>query len=117
MAQGKESATEYGRALFNQYGEAVKIGVDALLSRFAANPGMAGPHFEALPLLLHFKDKGLGPIAAVALGAVLDTLTRRQRYSALARAIGRRIEDEVRAMAIEVKVHKVLKEQKVHKVL
>jgi DNA-directed RNA polymerase, mitochondrial len=103
VAQGKESATEYGRALFNQYGEAVKIGVDALLSRFAANPGMAGPHFEALPLLLHFKDKGLGPIAAVALGAVLDTLTRRQRYSALARAIGRRIEDEVRAMAIEDK--------------
>ena len=101
VAQGKESATEYGRALFNQYGEAVKIGIDALLSRFAANPAMAGPHFEALPLLLHFKDKGLGPIAAVALGAVLDTLTRRQRFSVLARVIGRRIEDEVRAMAIE----------------
>ena len=101
VAQGKESATEYGRALFDRYGEAVKIGIDALLSRFAENPAMVGPHFEALPLLLHFKDKGLGPIAAVALGAVLDTLTRRQARRTLAGAIGRRIEDEVRAMAIE----------------
>ena len=101
VAQGKESATEYGRQLFDCCGEAVKIGIDALLTRFAANPAMAGPHFEALPMLLHFKDKGLAPIAAVALGAVLDTLTRRLRYSVLATTIGRRIEDEVRAMAID----------------
>jgi DNA-directed RNA polymerase len=101
IAQGKESATEYGRALFDHCGEAVKIGIDALLTRFAANPAMAGPHYEALPLLLHFKDKGLAPIAAVALGAVLDTLTRRLPYKTLATTIGRRIENEVRAMAIE----------------
>jgi DNA-directed RNA polymerase len=101
VAQGKESATEYGRLLFDHCGEKVKIGIDALLTRFAANPAMAGPHYEALPLLLHFKDKGLAPIAAVALGAVLDTLTRRQSYGVLATTIGRRIEDEVRAMAIE----------------
>lgn len=109
VAQGKESATEYGSLLFDRCGEAVKIGIDALLTRFAANPAMAGPHYEALPMLLHFKDKGLAPIAAVALGAVLDTLTRRQAYSALALTIGRRIEDEVRAMAIEDKGRDLLR--------
>ena len=103
MAQGKESATEYGTALFKEYGEAVKIGIDALLTRFANNQAIAGPNYQALPLLLHFKDKGLEPIAAVALGTVLDTLTRRQRYGTLAGAIGRRIEDEVRAMAIDAR--------------
>ena len=103
VAQGKESATEYGRAAFARYGEAVRLGLDAVLTRFCRNPAMPGPHYQALPLLLHWADKGLAPVAAVALGAVLDSMTRPRSYSQLAGDIGHRIEAEVLAMRVEAR--------------
>lgn len=101
VAQGRESCTEYGREAFALHGEAVRVGLDALLTRFCRNPGIAGPHYQALPLLLHWADKGLAPLALVALGAVVDSMTRRRSYSQLAAEIGRRVEAEVLAMRVE----------------
>lgn len=94
---GRESATSYGRLLFIEHGERVAQALDALLTRFVVDPSIAGPHFCALPLLLHFSTRGAVPIAAVALSAVLDQLSRRHTYRRLAGVIGRAIEDEVKA--------------------
>jgi DNA-directed RNA polymerase, mitochondrial len=93
----RESATEYGRALFVEHGEALALALDSLLTRFVLDPSIAGPHHCALPLLLHFSGRGIRPVAAVALAKVLDTLSRRHRHRKLASAIGRAIEDEVKA--------------------
>ena len=97
VTRGQEASTEYGRALFAEHGQCVADGLDRLLTRFVANPAIAGPHYEALPLLLHFKDAGPKPIAAVALLVVLDGISGRHRHRKLAGAVGRAIENEVRA--------------------
>lgn len=94
---GKESATEYGRALFAQHGEALALALDGLMTRFVLDPTIAGPHYCALPLLLHFSSRGVRPVAAVALGKVLDGLSKRHTHRRLSGAIGRAIEEEVRA--------------------
>lgn len=97
VTHGQESATEYGRALFAEHGQRVADALDALLTRFVLNPAIAGPHYEALPLLLHFSSRGVKPVAAVALGRVLDGISSRHRHRKLCLAIGRAVEDEVRA--------------------
>ena len=97
VSAGKEASTEYGRALFAEHGQQVADGLDRLLTRFVVDPAIAGPHYEALPLLLHFKNTGPKPIAAVAVLTVLDGISGRHRHRKLAGAIGRAIENEVRA--------------------
>ena len=67
-AQGKESVTEYGRALFTQYAEQVTVALGLLLEELLANPNKPGPHFAAWPLLLHVTNRGPRSIAAIALG-------------------------------------------------
>lgn len=111
---GKESATEYGRALFAEHGEALALALDALLTRFVLEPTIAGPHFCALPLLLHFSTRGIKPVAAVALGKVLDGLSKRHTHRRLSGAIGRAIEDEVRAGRIAAHNEDVLRLLKKH---
>ncbi|MEB3360680.1 MAG: DNA-directed RNA polymerase [Synechococcaceae cyanobacterium] len=101
VAQNRESATEHGREAFARYGEAVRLGLDALLTRFCRDQSIAGPHFEALPLLLHWSGKGLEPIAAIALGAVIDSMTTKRSRRELVNEIGRRVEAEVLAMRVE----------------
>lgn len=101
IAMGREGATEYGRQAFERYGEAVRLGLDALLSRFCDDQAIAGPHFEALPILLHWSGKGLEPIAAIALGAVVDSLSSRRSQRELVNTIGRRVEAEALAMRVE----------------
>jgi DNA-directed RNA polymerase len=110
----RESATEYGRALFVQHGEPLAQALDALLTRFVLDPTIAGPHYCALPLLLHFAGRGIKPVAAVALAKVLDTLSRRHTHRRLAGAIGRAIEDEVKAGRIAAHDQDVLRLLKRH---
>lgn len=98
---GRETATEYGRLLFREYGERVSDAIEALFLRMLRGDAPAGPHYCALPALLVFHDKGLRPAAALALGVVLDRLSRRRPYREVAMAIGREIEDEARALSIE----------------
>ena len=106
---GRERATEYGRHLFRQNAERVGDALDTLFGRLLRTKCVAGPHYCALPALLVFKDKGPRPIASLALGAVLDRLTQRRTYRELAMAIGREIEDEVRAMKIQAKDRDLLR--------
>lgn len=101
ISRGQESSTEYGRALFATHGQALADALDALMTRFVVDPAIAGPHYEALPLLLHFATVGVRPVASVALTKVLDGISARHRHRKLAMAIGRAIEDEVRAGRIK----------------
>lgn len=114
QAIGKESATEYGRALFIQHGEPLALALDALLTSFVLDPTIAGPHYCALPLLLHFATRGAKPIAAVVLGKTLDRLSQRHTHRRLAGAIGRAIEDEVKAGRIAAHDQDVLRLLKRH---
>jgi DNA-directed RNA polymerase len=100
LAAGRETATEYGRTLFGHYAQVVSDGLDALVGRLARGEAAAGPHFCALPVLLRFGERGVRPAASLALGAVLDQLSRRRPYREVARLIGRDIEDELRALVI-----------------
>jgi DNA-directed RNA polymerase len=97
IAQGRESATSYGAALFRLYGETVNVALDAMLTRLLENPHMGGKHLGAWPLLLHFCDRGPRSIAAIALGVVIDGISRRPRRSDLAKSIGRALQDEHKA--------------------
>jgi DNA-directed RNA polymerase len=106
---GRERATEYGRELFQQNAERVGDALDALFGRLLRKQCAAGPHYCALPALLVFKDKGPRPIASIALGAVIDRISQRRPYRELALAIGREIEDEVRAMKIQAKDRDLLR--------
>lgn len=101
VAQGRESATEYGRALFAAHGAGVAAQLDQLLTDWICNLDLAGPHYCALPLLLWFRDSGIRPLAAIALGKTLDSLSRRVRHRALASSIGRAVEDEVKAARLQ----------------
>ncbi len=107
--QGAESATEYGRRLFAEYGEAVQLGLDAALTTFLFRPGAAGPHYAALPVLLHFSSRGPSQVAAVGLRVVLDKLSRRQPLRTLQVAVGRAIENEVKALALHPDVLRLVK--------
>ena len=100
-ANGREASTEYGRALFRQHGEALALHLDQLMTRFVVTPTIAGPHYCALPLLLHFSGKGVRPVAAVALLTFLQTISQRKTYRRLSGAIGRAVEDEVRAGRVQ----------------
>ena len=100
-AQGKESVTEYGRALFTQCAEQVTVALGLLLEELLANPSKPGPHFAAWPLLLHVTNRGPRSIAAIALGVVIDQISQRPEQRRLAGAIGKALQDELKAGRIE----------------
>lgn len=101
VAHGQEASSDYGRALFVQHGQALADGLDALLTRFVLNPAIAGPHYQALPLLLHFAGRGIRPVVAVTLTHVLNRISGRHPHRRLCIALGRAIEEEVRAQQLE----------------
>lgn len=101
VAAGLESRTGYGRALFRRWGQPYLEELEELVERFVLSSGqMAGPHYAAIPLLLHFSSRGLEPVVATALTVVLNKISHKRRYEMLAREIGRAVEDEARAVAM-----------------
>jgi DNA-directed RNA polymerase len=100
-AQGRESVTEYGRALFVQHAETLTVALGLLLEDLLANPNKPGPHFAAWPLLLHVTNRGPRSIASIALGVVIDQISQRPEQRRLAGAIGRALQDELKAGRIE----------------
>lgn len=94
-AKGKEGRTSYGRALFENYAEAVNVSLDAFLTRMVVSPHAAGKHYEAWPLLLHFADRGPRSIAMIALGVVIDKITQRPTVTSVASAVGKAMQDEL----------------------
>ena len=99
--QQRESATEYGRALFARHGEAVALRLEDTLGRVIRGELEAGPFHAGIWLLLPLGSKGPRAMAAIALGTVLDRVSQRTTHRAMALAIGRAIEEEVRALPIE----------------
>jgi DNA-directed RNA polymerase len=96
-AQGRESATEYGRDLFQRHAETVTVALGLLLEELLANPAKAGPHFAAWPLLLGVSDRGPRSLASIALGVVVDQISQRPTERKLAGDIGRALQDELKA--------------------
>lgn len=99
-AQGRESATQHGQALFNQCAEQLTLALGVLLEDLLANPHRAGRHLSAWPLLL-LTPRGPRSVALVALATVIDTISRTKSCIQLARQIGDALLDEVRAARIE----------------
>lgn len=100
-AQGSETATEYGRALFQQNAEALTVALGLLLEELLANPHKAGPHFAAWPLLLGVADCGPRSLAAIALGVVIDQISQKPTERKLSGDIGRALQDELKAGRIQ----------------
>lgn len=98
---GREGATEYGRALFREYVEVVSDAIEALFGRLLRGQAPAGRHYCAIPALLVFAERGMRPAAALALGVVIDQLSRRRTFKEVAKLIGKEIEDEARALSIQ----------------
>ena len=99
--QEKESATEYGRALFQAHGERVALALEHKLGKALNRDEVAGPYHAGMWLLFQLGDKGPRSIAAVALGVVLDRISKPTSHRAMASAIGAAIEAEIRALPIE----------------
>lgn len=99
--QQNESATEYGRALFAQHGEAVALRLEDTIGRAITGQIVAGPFHAGIQLLIPLGSKGPRAMAAVALGVVLDRLSQTTSHRAAANAIGKAIEAEVRALPVE----------------
>lgn len=97
IASGREGGTSYGAELFRLYGESVNVALEAMLTRLLETPHAAGKHLGAWPLLLHFCDRGPRSIAAIALGVVIDGISRRPRRADLAKRIGMALQDEIKA--------------------
>lgn len=100
-AQGNESITEYGRILFEQHAETVTVALGLLLEELLANPNKPGPHFAAWPLLLGVTDRGPRSLASLALGVVIDHISQEPEQRSLAGAIGRTLQDELKAGRLE----------------
>jgi DNA-directed RNA polymerase len=97
---GRESATAHGQALFTQHAERVTVALGLLLEELLANPNKAGRHLACWPLLL-LVNRGPRSMALIALSVVIDTISKRPLDTTLAVAIGRALEDEIKASRIE----------------
>ena len=91
----RESCTEYGTALFQQFADPVAREIEAILYRWAENPQLGGPGFGALPLVAALGSPQR--IAAVGLVTILDRLSHAVSFQGLALSIGQAVEAEVKA--------------------
>ncbi len=97
----RESVTEYGRALFRAHGERVALALEHRLGMAINRDEVAGPYHAGMGLLFQLGDKGPRSIAGVALGVVLDRISKPSSHRAMASAIGTAIEAEIRVLAVE----------------
>ena len=99
--QSKESLLKPGQLLFKQRAALVATALDAAMTEYMVNPDKPGKHYAALPWLMAFESAS--QVAAVALAAVLDRMTRKLKYQAMCQAIGAALEDEQRALRLKTK--------------
>ena len=91
---GKESALPYGQALFDITIEPVAASIAKDFEQFVLDPKSARKFAAVLPLFDHFGNPT--HVAAVALVAVLDQLSRKMRYPTFCQGVGWAIERETR---------------------
>jgi DNA-directed RNA polymerase len=103
-ARACESRTPYGIAMVRQHGERLRDAIELLLATWVSKPGMAGPRYCALPLLLHLAGRGgVAAIVSVALPLVVDGISQTRSHRPLAIAIGTALEREVRGATLDEK--------------
>ena len=100
-SKGLETATEYGRALLEAHAERVTVALGLLLEELLANPNKPGPHFSSWPLLLIVNNRGPRSLALIALSVVIDHISQRPTERQLASAIGKALQDELKAGRVE----------------
>ena len=96
---GRESALPYGQALFDLTLDPVSEAIAKDFEEFVLNPKKARKFAAVLPLFDYFANPG--HIAAVALVAVLDQLSRKQRYPTFCQGVGFAIEKETRLIKFD----------------
>ena len=95
---GLESRLDYGQRLFSTCVDAVADHIGATFEEFLLDPKKARRHASALPFFNDFS--GVHHIAAVALTAAIDQLSRRQRYPTFLQHLGLAIERENRLIKL-----------------
>lgn len=95
---GLESRLDYGQKLFSCCVDAVADHIGATLEAFVLEPDKARKHASALPFFNDFS--GVHHIAAVALTAAIDQLSRRQRFATFLQHLGLAIERENRLIKL-----------------
>ena len=95
---GKESALDYGQRLYLQIVDAVTDSLSASFEEFVLEPGKARQHAAAMPFFDPFPS--VPHIAAVAVTAAIDQMSRRQRYPTFLQHLGLAIERETRLLRL-----------------
>jgi len=95
---GCESALDYGQKLFNISVDFVADYISATVEDFLLHPQKARPHASVLPFFDDFDSTH--HIAAVALTAALNQLSRRQTYGTFLQHLGSAIEKETRLIKL-----------------
>ena len=95
---GCESALDYGQKLFNISVDFVADFLSATIEDFLLHPKKARPHASALPFFDDFDSTH--HVAAVALTAALNQLSRRQTYGTFLQHLGSAIEKETRLIKL-----------------
>lgn len=98
---GRESALTYGQRLYSACLEALAEALESDFEDFLLAPDKARPFAAAMPYFDSFK--GVHHIAAVALVATLDQLSRKQRMPTFCQNLGKAVEDETRLLRLEHK--------------
>jgi len=96
---GKESCLSYGQRLFKMTLQAVTLHLNNEFALFAASPYKARRWGNVMPVFDVFK--GPEHIAAIALVAGIDQLSRRQRYPTFCQNLGTAIERETRLITLD----------------
>ena len=95
---GKESALDYGQKLFSTCLDAVADDINDQFESFLMNPGQSRQHAAALPFFDSFSSTH--HIAAVALTAAIDQLSKRQTLATFLQHLGLAIERESRLLKL-----------------
>ena len=95
---GKESSLDYGQKLFSICVDSVADHIGATFEAFLLEPTKARAHASALPFFNEFS--GVHHIAAVALTAAIDQLSRRQRLPTFLQHLGYAVERECRLIKL-----------------
>ena len=98
---GKESALLYGQKLYSYCLEALALELDITFEDYVLNPDKARVNGNAIPFFDSFS--GTHHIAAVALVATLDQLSRKARIATFCQNLGKAIEDEQRLIRLNKK--------------
>lgn len=100
IGRGLVSRTRPGARLMKEYAELLSVSLDELLTELVVDPEKPGLYYAHWPLLLHFCDRGPRSISLIVLGVVVDKIVARPKRTALARMIGRALQQELEATSI-----------------